>query len=124
MNWTPIQSIRTLEVSRAFRFRREERGVLLGHLGIADDARVAEIGCGTGVFTRYLADGIPKGCVLGIDVTAEFVAFATERRSAANVSFAAGDAYASRSPTAASTRSRAIRCSPSYATRPRHCASR
>ncbi|MDE3096095.1 MAG: methyltransferase domain-containing protein [Chloroflexota bacterium] len=94
MNWTRIQSIRTLEVSRAFRFAPAERPALFATLGIAHNSRVLEVGCGTGIFTRYLADGAPDGYVIGIDATADFVAFAKARRASPRLDFALGDAYA------------------------------
>ncbi len=95
LDWRSVQSIGTLEASRAFRFRLEERGTLLAYLGIAEDSFVAEVGCGTGVLAGYLAGGMPAGFVLGVDITAEFVSFARgNHRDLPNVDFVAGDACA------------------------------
>jgi SAM-dependent methyltransferase len=95
LDWTRVQSVDTLEASRTFRFRPEERGALLTYLGIHEDSFVAEVGCGTGVLAGHLAAGIPGGFVLGVDITSEFVGFArSHHRDLPNVDFIEGDACA------------------------------
>ena len=47
--------------------------------GIAPDATVLDVGCGTGRITEALFDLVPAGRVLAIDQSAEMVALARER---------------------------------------------
>jgi len=59
------------------------------------DAHVLDVGCGDGKITVELAQRVPEGRVMGIDVSAEMVRFATERFPAAqypNVAFRQMDA--------------------------------
>lgn len=95
LDWSRVQSIDTLEVSRAFRFRPEERDALFAYLGIGEYSFVADVGCGTGVLAGHLAAGLPGGFVLGVDITSEFVAFArVHHHDHSNLDFVAGDACA------------------------------
>ena len=53
---------------------------VLGRLeDLAPDARVLDVGCGTGRMAEALLDLVPQGRVLGIDASAEMVALAGER---------------------------------------------
>jgi trans-aconitate 2-methyltransferase len=47
--------------------------------GIAPDATVLDVGCGTGRVTEALLELVPRGRVLAIDASAEMVALARER---------------------------------------------
>jgi trans-aconitate 2-methyltransferase len=47
--------------------------------GIAADATVIDVGCGTGLVTAALPDLVPRGRVLAIDASADMVAFARRR---------------------------------------------
>ena len=94
MDWSAVQSIQTLEVSRRFRFRVEERELLLRYCGIRPDSHVAEIGCGTGILARHLAEAMPAGSMLAIDATPPFVQYAHDRRGdLPNITYVVGDAY-------------------------------
>ena len=46
---------------------------------LAGDERILDIGCGDGKVTAELAALVPKGCVLGIDLSESMVAFAHRR---------------------------------------------
>src|SRR5665647_3765125 len=46
---------------------------------LAGDERILDIGCGDGKVTAELAALVPKGCVLGIDLSESMVAFANRR---------------------------------------------
>jgi trans-aconitate 2-methyltransferase len=55
-------------------------GEVLARLaGIAPDARVLDVGCGTARVTEALLELVPRGRVLAIDASAEMVALARER---------------------------------------------
>ncbi|MFL5845486.1 MAG: class I SAM-dependent methyltransferase [Solirubrobacteraceae bacterium] len=58
-------------------------GAVLARLAprIAADARVLDVGCGTGRVTEQLPALVPEGEVLAIDASAEMVALASERLS-------------------------------------------
>jgi len=47
--------------------------------GIAPDATVLDVGCGTGRVTEALLDLVPRGRVLAIDASADMVALARDR---------------------------------------------
>jgi trans-aconitate 2-methyltransferase len=47
--------------------------------GIAPDATVMDVGCGTGRVTEALAALVPRGCVLAMDASADMVAIARTR---------------------------------------------
>jgi trans-aconitate 2-methyltransferase len=47
--------------------------------GVAADARVLDVGCGTGRVTELLLSLVPRGRVLAIDASAEMVALARQR---------------------------------------------
>jgi trans-aconitate 2-methyltransferase len=66
---------------------------LLRRLDLKGDERILDIGCGDGKVTAEIARGLPRGTVVGIDSSAEMIAFARETfGSAANLQFQQGDA--------------------------------
>ena len=75
--------------------RRHKRlaELMMARFGLPRDARLLDIGCGTGWTARMLADRIPEGAFVGIDASAEMILEA--RRSCAdldNVLFAPASA--------------------------------
>jgi SAM-dependent methyltransferase len=52
---------------------------VVASLALAPDARVADLGAGTGYFTMRLARAVPKGTVWGIDVEPDMVRWLRER---------------------------------------------
>ena len=48
-------------------------------LRLAPDARVADIGAGTGYFTVRIARAVPRGHVYAVDIEADMVRYVTER---------------------------------------------
>ncbi len=65
--------------SRAHRFREEMRPLFYLYLGIAPNSRVLDGGCGSGVFTRYLARGLASGHVTGFDINGDFIAYGRQK---------------------------------------------
>lgn len=61
----------------------------LGSTPLRDGLRLVDLGCGSGDFTRVLADQIPSGEVVGVDPQPGFVAEA-HRRAGANQRFVVG----------------------------------
>ncbi len=47
--------------------------------GVAADATILDVGCGTGRVTEALLELVPRGRVLAIDASAEMIEFARER---------------------------------------------
>jgi len=52
---------------------------LMDMLALCGDEHILDIGCGDGKLTALLAQRVPAGVVIGIDVSAEMVALASER---------------------------------------------
>ncbi len=67
---------------------------VLSSLTLKGNERILDIGCGNGKTTAAIADRIPQGSVLGVDASAEMVAFANEHWTAShsNLKFAVADA--------------------------------
>ena len=67
---------------------------VLSSLTLKGNERILDIGCGNGKTTAAIAERVPQGSVLGVDASAEMVAFANEQRTAAhpNLQFAVADA--------------------------------
>lgn len=67
----------------------------LAGVELAADDRVLDLGCGTGVKTRSLAELVPQGSIVGIDLSPAMVAHAqagAARAGLTNIEFVAGDA--------------------------------
>ncbi len=61
--------------------------------------RVLDVGCGTGYFTRVMADAVtPDGTAVGVDPSQEVLAHARRRTRLANCTFAEGIAQAIDAP--------------------------
>lgn len=85
--------VRTLAAQASAIWPQEQP--LLARHALPADARVLDVGCGTGEWSGRVADWLPAARVLGIDVMPELVATARERnaRHAPRVGFAVDDAY-------------------------------
>ena len=64
---------------RSHRFRDEMLPVLFNWLGISENSNVLDGGCGTGVFTRYLAKGLTFGHITGFDISRVFIDFGNKK---------------------------------------------
>lgn len=95
-DWSRIQPADALETSRAYRFRPEWRPLLLQYFGITPGMQVLEVGCGSGTFAPYLAEGVGPGHVTGLDLDERFIDRACRKAEAAgspNLDYVVGSAY-------------------------------
>ncbi len=76
--WSAAQRPDTFE-SRSHRFREEMRPVFYQWLGISPESTVLDGGCGSGVFTCYLAQGLTSGHITGFDINPGFIAYGTAK---------------------------------------------
>ena len=69
---------------------------LIAACGLAADAAILDVGCGTGEFTSRLAEFMPRARVLGVEILAEHVNHARQRHLhlAPRLEFRQGDAFA------------------------------
>jgi Methylase involved in ubiquinone/menaquinone biosynthesis len=77
--WSDIQPPEMLEFSRKHMLIEESLPLFLSYLGIKEGDRVADIGSGTGCFTRYLANGMRgKAKFYGVEPDETYLNFARE----------------------------------------------
>ena len=74
------------------RWSRRLAPLLIRHGGLADGDQVLDVGCGTGSLTFALPAQANVGGITGIDPSAAYVAYATERNTDPRISFRTGDA--------------------------------
>jgi ubiquinone/menaquinone biosynthesis C-methylase UbiE len=68
---------------------------LAAESGARPGDRVLDVGCGTGYFTRVMAQAVaPDGTARGVDPSGEAIAYARRRTTLANCTFASGTAEA------------------------------
>ena len=70
----------------------EERRIVLEMLAIAPGERVLDVGCGTGNYTRHLAEAAGSGLTVGIDASKAMVSAAAKRGGGSNLAYLRGDA--------------------------------
>ena len=64
---------------------------VLSLLGLKGDERILDLGCGNGKVTAQIASRVPQGSVMGVDASAEMIAFATGHFSRPNLRFETRD---------------------------------
>jgi trans-aconitate methyltransferase len=67
---------------------------LIAKLNLRGEERVLDLGCGDGKVTAEIADQLPRGEVVGVDLSQEMIDFAKHTFDRPNVSFAQADARA------------------------------
>ena len=86
---------RVLELRAADPQQQAMRDAYFSDLGLEDDARAVEVGCGTGAVTRALALRPETASVVGVDPSPGFLTIASELADGiANLAFVVGDAKA------------------------------
>lgn len=71
-----------------------ERRIALELLEVSPGERVVDVGCGTGNYTRLLADAARDGVVVGVDASRAMIAAAAKRSGGPNLCYVRGDACA------------------------------
>ena len=78
--WLSTTNYQSFEL-RAHRFRPEMLPLFYKWLGITPESTVLDGGCGSGVFTRYLASGLTTGHITGFDINQTFIEYAGTKAS-------------------------------------------
>jgi SAM-dependent methyltransferase len=52
--------------------------IIIGMMGLRPDSHVLDLGCGTGWATRLIAEHVPDGSAVGLDVSSEMIRLARE----------------------------------------------
>lgn len=96
LSWSKyFQSPTYLELTRKFLIPEELRPVILQYCGVTEGAKVLDVGCGTGFFSKYLVMGEPGAEVTGLEYEESFVEYAKKdaKNKNLNISFLQGDAH-------------------------------
>ena len=72
-------------LERPERERQERTDLLIAGLSLSDDSVVADIGAGTGYFTFPVAQRVPRGKVISVDIQPEMLASIERRKALENV---------------------------------------
>ena len=95
LSWSKyFQNPTYLELTRKYLISEELRPVILNYCGIQNEAKVLDVGCGTGYFSRFIAEGNSTVHVFGLEFEQTFVEYAREeaREKSLDISFLQGDA--------------------------------
>lgn len=95
LTWsTHFQNPEFLELTRMFLIHRDLRPLVRKWCCVRAGMRVLDVGCGTGYFTRLLAEGDARIEAVGVDLEEAFVAYARKeaRRAGLDIDFLVGDA--------------------------------
>jgi trans-aconitate 2-methyltransferase len=87
--WDPVEYERSS--SAQYRWALE----LISQIDIAPDKHILDIGCGDGKITAHLVDAVPRGRVVGVDLSSDMIRFSQTKFSSKdhpNLSFQVGDA--------------------------------
>lgn len=88
---TPENAAAYARFCRAYGYRRDAARALARFAELPRDARVADLGCGTGVSTRALAERVTAGRVMGLDPAPAMLAEARRVSRSRRVTFLEGD---------------------------------
>lgn len=95
--WEKYQTAEEMEVGRRFEYDSSFLPSLHGWLNLRPGMVVVDVGCGSGYFTRILADGLKgEGQVVGIDSDEKLISEAeriAEREGFSNIEFKVASVY-------------------------------
>lgn len=95
MEWSKyFQNAEFLEKTRMGMLLPEYRELMQRFIGLKDGCRILDIGCGTGVFGAYLAEGLENVSVTGLDMDEGLLAYAQENLPRDKFMFVCADAAA------------------------------
>ena len=95
MQWSVyFQNPEFLEYTRLFLIQPELKPLVRAWCGIRDGMKILDVGCGTGYFTRLLAEGGENAAITGLDLEEPFIAYAKEQaeKQKLDIRFLVGDA--------------------------------
>lgn len=75
-----VQSAENLESTRKFMLNTDMAALVVAYIGLKPGMKVLDAGCGTGAFTRYMANAAPQAEYCGMDIDASLVATAKKLR--------------------------------------------
>ena len=79
MQWSVyFQNPEFLEYTRLFLIQPELKPLVRAWCGIRDGMKILDVGCGTGYFTRLLAEGGENVAITGLDLEEPFIAYAKD----------------------------------------------
>lgn len=70
---------------RKHRFPEEACPLFYQYLGVTPESYILDGGCGTGVFTRYLAGGLRTGKVIGFDISRHLIDYGNQKIAEENL---------------------------------------
>ena len=84
-----------LDVTRRHLINEELRPAILKYCGVTEGCAVLDVGCGTGYFSRFLANGEPSIHVTGLEYDKGFVEYAChdKENGSLDLTFIQGDAH-------------------------------
>ncbi len=85
-----FQSPEYLHWTRMFMLTQENHDALLSYINLQENDRILDVGCGTGEFTRYVAEGL-NNHFTGVDQEEEFISVAQSYNSE-NIEYLCADA--------------------------------
>lgn len=97
--WQLIQPAEVMEFSRRHIFTEQTLEQFASYTGAKDGIKMADLGCGTGMFTRFLRKKTgDSGSITGVDINGVLLSFAKEKAKEemfdSGISFVQADAYA------------------------------
>lgn len=95
MKWSMyFQNPEFLERTRMFLLPKDMYPLVRKWCGVKEGMRILDVGCGTGFFTRLMADGVEKVSIVGLDIEEPFLVYAKNVASEQHlpIEFVLGDA--------------------------------
>lgn len=72
---------------------RQEKQAAVAALRLAPDSRVLDLACGPGAFTRVLAEAVPRGRAIGVDLSEPMLGHALRDNASTGASYVLGSGH-------------------------------